>query len=74
MGEPIFCCLSQSQGDDHLSQEAQRNSTMLLNILIRSTLCSKMVAEEYHLTENSFDWLIGEIEARFKQAIVSFKR
>lgn len=60
-----------TQGSDHFSREAQHNSTLLINILIRSMLCSKLIADDYRLTENAFDWLIGEIESRFKRAIVS---
>lgn len=41
-----------------------------MNILLRSTLCSKQMAEKYKLNSEAFDWLIGEIESRFKQAIV----
>ena len=60
------------KGDDHLSKEAQRNATMLFQTKLRSTLCSKKVLEEYRLSSQAFDWLIGEIEARFNAAQVCF--
>ena len=60
------------KGEDHLSKEAQKNATMLFQCLIRSTLCSKKVIEEYRMTTESFDWLLGEIEHRFNLAQVSF--
>jgi DNA-directed RNA polymerase II subunit RPB1 len=58
------------KGNDHVSQEAQRNATMLMNILIRSSLCSKQVLQIHHLTTEAFDWLCGQIETRFQQAQV----
>ena len=57
-------------GDDDISKEAQKNATLLFNCLLRSTLCSRRVAEEHKLTKEAFEWVLGEIEARFKQAQV----
>ena len=31
-------------------------------------LCTKMVAENHRLSEEAFEWLLGEIEAKFLQA------
>ena len=42
-----------------------------MKCLIRSTLCAKRVAEEYRLSSEAFEWLLGEIETRFQQAQVS---
>lgn len=53
------------KGDDHLSEEAQKNATTLFQCMLRSTLCAKKVIEDYRLSAEAFDWLIGEIEARF---------
>ena len=47
-------------GDDRLSVEAQHNATMLFNVHLRSTLCTKRVIEEYHLTSEAFQWIIGK--------------
>ncbi|CAD5180600.1 unnamed protein product [Musa acuminata subsp. malaccensis] len=58
-------------GDDFLSMEAQRNATLLFGILLRSTLASKRVMKEYRLTREAFEWVIGEIESRFVQSLVS---
>ncbi|QHO35434.1 DNA-directed RNA polymerase II subunit [Arachis hypogaea] len=44
-------------GDDLLSQEAQKNATVLFNILLRSTLSSKRVLQEYKLSREAFEWL-----------------
>ncbi len=55
-------------GEDRLSKEAQANATLLMNILLRSYLSSKRITEEHKLSEEAFDWLIGEIETRFQQA------
>lgn len=58
-------------GNDRISRQANENATFLFQCLVRSTLCTKKVAEEYKLTCEAFSWLIGEIETRFNQAIVS---
>ena len=55
-------------GEDRLSKEAQTNATLLMNILLRSYLSSKRITEEFKLSEEAFDWLLGEIETRFQQA------
>lgn len=58
-------------GDDHLSKQANENATLLFQCLVRSTLCTKLVSEKFRLSSEAFEWLIGEIENRFKQAQVS---
>ena len=60
------------KGDDELSRQAQINATLLFNILLRSTLCSKRMAEEHKLSVEAFEWIIGEIEAKFQQAQVRY--
>lgn len=58
-------------GDDPLSRQAQQNATLLFNIHLRSTLCSKRMTQEFRLSTEAFDWLLGEIETKFNQSIVS---
>lgn len=55
-------------GDDRLSIQANENATLLFQCLVRATLCTKYVSEEYRLSTEAFEWLIGEIETRFQQA------
>ncbi|XP_053949048.1 DNA-directed RNA polymerase II subunit RPB1 [Anastrepha obliqua] len=55
-------------GNDRLSKQANENATLLFQCLVRSTLCTKYVAEEFRLSTEAFEWLIGEIETRFQQA------
>lgn len=57
-------------GEDPLSIQAQQNATLLFNIHLRSTLCSKRMTEEFRLSTEAFDWLLGEIETKFNQSIV----
>lgn len=57
-------------GDDPLSRQAQENATLLFNIHLRSTLCSKRMTEEFRLSTEAYDWLLGEIETKFNQSIV----
>ena len=58
------------RGDDKLSKQANENATTLFQCHIRSMLCTKMVAETHRLSEEAFEWLLGEIESKFFQ--VSF--
>ena len=57
-------------GDDKISKKAQRNSTLLFNILLRSSLSTKKLIVDHRLNREAFDWLLGEIERRFQQAKV----
>jgi len=59
-------------GGDELSKKANKNATLLFQCLVRSTLCTKLVSERFRLSSEAFEWLIGEIENRFKQAQVKF--
>jgi len=60
-------------GEDELSKKANKNATLLFQCLVRSTLCTKLVSERFRLSSEAFEWLIGEIENRFKQAQVCFE-
>jgi DNA-directed RNA polymerase II subunit RPB1 len=55
-------------GYDDISVEVQRNGTLLMQILLRSTLACKPVLSKYRLSREAFDWVMGEIETRFKAA------
>uniref|UniRef100_UPI00358E2B84 DNA-directed RNA polymerase II subunit RPB1 isoform X2 n=1 Tax=Myxine glutinosa TaxID=7769 RepID=UPI00358E2B84 len=58
------------KGDDPISRQAQQNATLLFNCHVRSTLCTRRLAEEHRLSSEAFEWLLGEIEAKFNHAIV----
>lgn len=58
------------RGDDELSLEAQNNATMMFKMHLRATFATKPVLEEYHLTKQAFEWVLGEIETRFNQSLV----
>ncbi|XP_071451933.1 DNA-directed RNA polymerase II subunit RPB1 [Hetaerina americana] len=55
-------------GEDALSKQANQNATLLFQCLVRSTLCTKCVSEDFRLSSEAFEWLIGEIGTRFQQA------
>ncbi len=57
-------------GEDELSKEAQQNATLLFRIMLRQTLATRRVLEEYKLNKVAFDFVVGEIESRFRQALV----
>ncbi len=59
------------RGEDPLSLEAQDNATLLFQIHLRSTFASKVVLEEYHLNKKAFEWVLGEVETKFNQAVVN---
>ncbi len=56
------------RGEDKLSKQANDNATTLFQCLVRSTLCTKLVAESHRLTEEAFEWVLGEIETKFMVA------
>lgn len=58
-------------GNDYVSEEARTNATMLFKILLRSSLSSKKIIRDHRLTPKAFNYLLGEIESRFLQAIVN---
>jgi DNA-directed RNA polymerase II subunit RPB1 len=58
-------------GADALSLEAQRNATVTFMALLRASLASKRVLGEYGLSREAFEWLVGEVEARFNQALAN---
>merc|ERR1719244_1219169 len=58
-------------GKDRLSLQANDNATILFQCLVRSTLCTKNIAENHKLSEEAFDWLLGEIESRFQMSQVA---
>ena len=62
------------KGKDALSEEAQRNATILFMSLLRSTLASKRAIAEFKLTPNAFDWVVGEIEGRFNAVRASSRQ
>ncbi|OWZ54006.1 DNA-directed RNA polymerase II subunit RPB1 [Cryptococcus neoformans 125.91] len=59
------------RGDDKLSRAAQKNATLVFNMLLRSHLATRRVLEEYHLNREAFDWVIGEVEQIFNKAVVN---
>lgn len=42
--------------------------TELFFCIYRSTLCSKRVSDEFRLSQEAFEWVLGEIETKFQQA------
>lgn len=62
--------LSVVMGDDSLSIEAQRNATLLFQIMLRSKLSVKRVLKELRLNQESLKWLVGSILSDFHAARV----
>lgn len=58
------------KGKDPISKEAQANARLLFNIYLDSTLASKKVICQNHLSKEAYIWLTEEVIFRFTQAIV----
>ncbi|ETW87772.1 hypothetical protein HETIRDRAFT_424453 [Heterobasidion irregulare TC 32-1] len=59
------------RGDDPLSLEAQDNATLNFRMHLRATFATRRVLERYHLTREAFDWVLGEVEAKFNQSVAN---
>jgi DNA-directed RNA polymerase II subunit RPB1 len=58
-------------GEDELSREAQYNATMLIKAHLRSQLAYKRLTLEQKLNKLAFDHVLGELENRFRRALVN---
>ena len=56
---------------DPLIMKANENSTWLFKIYLRHMLCTKSVIQNERMSQDCFDWIIGEIKTRFEQAVVN---
>ncbi|KAJ7822860.1 RNA polymerase 2 [Mycena leptocephala] len=59
------------RGDDSLSKQAQEDAVFVFLMHLRATLAARQVVEEYRLNREAFDWVLGEVESRFNQAVVN---
>ncbi|OSX68017.1 hypothetical protein POSPLADRAFT_1177028 [Postia placenta MAD-698-R-SB12] len=57
------------RGDTPISHEAQENATLMFRIHLRATFAARRVLEKYHLNREAFEWVLGEIEAKFNQSL-----
>ncbi|KIK43849.1 hypothetical protein CY34DRAFT_803352 [Suillus luteus UH-Slu-Lm8-n1] len=58
-------------GDDPLTKEVQANSSLTFRMHVRATMATRRVLEQFHLTREAFDWVLGEVEAKFNQSLVN---
>ncbi|KAG5460316.1 MAG: putative RNA polymerase II 215 kd subunit [Olpidium bornovanus] len=59
------------RGSDKISEQAQANATLLFQMLLRQTFASRRVIEDYRLSAQAFEWILGEVEARFNTSLVA---
>ncbi|KAJ3991168.1 hypothetical protein F5050DRAFT_1872774, partial [Lentinula boryana] len=59
------------RGDDPLSHEAQANATLRFNMHLRATFGCRRVLERFHLNKEAFEWVLGEVEAKFNQSLAN---
>jgi DNA-directed RNA polymerase II subunit RPB1 len=53
-------------GTDDFSAAAQANATTNFFALVRATLHSKVLLKNHRLTPEAFEWVLGEVESKFK--------
>ncbi|KAJ2911565.1 hypothetical protein MD484_g8848, partial [Candolleomyces efflorescens] len=58
------------RGDDPLSEEAQANATLMFKMHLRAMFASRKVLEQFRLTKEAFEWVLGEVETKFYQSLV----
>jgi len=58
-------------GVDELSKEAQYNATFNMRAHLRSQLSCVNVIKKHKLSQEAFDWVLGEVKERFNRAIVA---
>ncbi|KAJ2926883.1 hypothetical protein H1R20_g10219, partial [Candolleomyces eurysporus] len=58
------------RGDDPLSDEAQANATLMFKMHLRAMFASRKVLEQFRLTKEAFEWVLGEVETKFNQSLV----
>lgn len=58
------------RGEDELSLEAQTNATLMFKMHLQATFASRKVLEQYHLSKEAFEWVMGEVETKFNQSLV----
>ena len=55
------------RGEDKMSKQANENATTLFQCHVRAMLSTKLITETHRLSEEAFEWLLGEIESKFFQ-------
>jgi len=58
------------KGDDPISKEGQESALTLFNMVLNYSLCTKNIIIKHRLTKKAFEFVCGEIKAKFEQAIV----
>ncbi|CCM03706.1 uncharacterized protein FIBRA_05852 [Fibroporia radiculosa] len=57
------------RGDTLFTREAQDNAALMFRMHLRATFAARRVLEKYHLNREAFEWVLGEIEAKFNQSL-----
>ena len=57
--------------NDPLILEANSDSTWLFEINLWFMLSAKQVIQQERLSQDAFEWVLGEIKSRFEQALVN---
>ncbi|KAG2745504.1 DNA-directed RNA polymerase II, subunit 1 [Suillus brevipes Sb2] len=71
--EPAYIVEAVQQLNNRLAVvvEVQANSSLTFRMHVRATMATRRVLEQFHLTREAFDWVLGEVEAKFNQSLVN---
>ncbi|KAJ7040131.1 RNA polymerase Rpb1, domain 6-domain-containing protein, partial [Mycena alexandri] len=59
------------RGDATLSKAALQNAVLGFQMHLGATFTTQHVLEKHHLMCEAFDWVLGEVESKFNQALVN---
>ncbi|TEB19077.1 beta and beta-prime subunits of DNA dependent RNA-polymerase [Coprinellus micaceus] len=51
-------------------REAQEGATLMFKLHLHPAFAGGRVLEQYHLAKEAFEWVLGEVEARFNQSFI----
>ncbi|KAI6138176.1 hypothetical protein BKA82DRAFT_4475283 [Pisolithus tinctorius] len=69
--EPTYTVDAVHQLHGEVSREAQANASLTFRMHVRATLATRRILEEFHLNREVFEWVLGEIEAKFNHTLVN---
>ncbi|KAI6143986.1 hypothetical protein BKA82DRAFT_20005 [Pisolithus tinctorius] len=69
--EPTYTVDAVHQLHGEVSREAQANASLTFRMHVRATLTTRRILEEFHLNREVFEWVLGEIEAKFNHTLVN---
>ncbi|KAI6155954.1 hypothetical protein BKA82DRAFT_33238 [Pisolithus tinctorius] len=69
--EPTYTVDTVHQLHREVSREVQVNASLTFCMHIQATLATCHILEEFHLNHKVFEWVLGEIEAKFNHTLIN---